>query len=501
MIMSTTFVQRNGLRIAVGATLLLFLVFHFGTFNISPPGVSSYKSGLLNGHKVSRLHYLVPSSLVKPPLCAVVSSALVQRYAIPTIVGYKGQGDYDAKKAHIAKLRAIKRYLYSEAGEKDDDLVVVVDGFDVLAQIPAETMIERYFDFIARADQKLADQRGISVEELHATDVRQTVLWGTDKGCFPSGGSDPRCWLVPFSTLPRYKWGPKTENGELIFSDSRFLNSGTVIGPLGDLRTFIDATLMLIEDTWDPDFRYHDSDQYYISTMYARQEYQRAVDLNDGEFPGEIGERHVPRPKQGVEDVTEYHVMVDHEAVFTQTQCHNNRFLHKLQYKNHDHTATMRDDVLEEGPHFKPYQIQMPSNLFQALIRVFESLPEDERPAMSPRNWVRHLKLGTNIGTEIIYAFYHNTCSKRAFLDKYNDSWYFPLIRPLLRASTRAVQEKKPIGPKPIDGRMWLPIKSYPEGLEDEFGGVYTDFEEEAFIPLQQFCSQNLTSIIGPDIA
>jgi hypothetical protein len=164
--------------------------------------------------------------MIKPPVCAVVASALVNRYPIPTIVGYKGEGEYDAKKAHIAKLRATKRYLYSPAGAEKDDLVIIMDGFDVLAQIPVEIVIERYFDLIAEADQKLADQRGITVEEVHSRGLRHTLLWGTDKGCFPTGGEDPRCWLVLFSNLPQYKWGPKTDNGELVFSDSRFLNPG-----------------------------------------------------------------------------------------------------------------------------------------------------------------------------------------------------------------------------------------------------------------------------------
>ncbi|KAG7111060.1 hypothetical protein HYQ45_017254 [Verticillium longisporum] len=97
--------------------------------------------------RISRLHYLVPTTLVKPPVCAVVASALVNRFPIPVLVGYKATGEFDAKAAHIAKLRAITRYLHGPAAGEDDDLVIVVDGFDVLAQIPAETLIQRYFDY------------------------------------------------------------------------------------------------------------------------------------------------------------------------------------------------------------------------------------------------------------------------------------------------------------------------------------------------------------------
>ncbi|KAL9942955.1 hypothetical protein D7B24_002022 [Verticillium nonalfalfae] len=452
--------------------------------------------------RISRLHYLVPTTLVKPPVCAVVASALVNRFPIPVLVGYKATGDFDAKAAHIAKLRAITRYLHGPAAGEDDDLVIVVDGFDVLAQIPAEALIQRYFEVAAAADQRLADQRGLTVEEVHSKGLRQTVLWGTDKGCFPSSGNgdekqrDPRCWLVPFSTLPRYVWGPETGTGGLPFSDSRFVNSGTVIGPLGDLRTLIDATLALIEETFDPEYKYHNSDQYYVSTLYARQEYQRALDLNDGVFPGGRDDYTFPEPRRDGHDVTEYHAFLDTDYAITQTQCHNEKFMRRLRFANHDRTATVEKaaGVLDAG-----YTIQMPAPLYRGLRRLFDALLDDERPVDSARAWIAGLRLGTNTATRHIYAFYHNTCSKKAFVDKYYDSWFFPVLRPLLRAAVRAIQADEPIHPRPIDGRIWVVAHRYPENveLEDEFGGVFTDAVDEPFIPLQKLCSGEAAPVIG----
>lgn len=104
-----------------------------------------------------------------------MTSALANRYSIPTILGYRGETFLDAQKAHIAKLRAIKEYLH-KAGGASDDLVIIVDGFDVLAQLPSESMIQRYFTLMAEADQRLADQRGIDVKELHRAGLRQTLL-------------------------------------------------------------------------------------------------------------------------------------------------------------------------------------------------------------------------------------------------------------------------------------------------------------------------------------
>ncbi|KLP03396.1 uncharacterized protein FFB20_02176 [Fusarium fujikuroi] len=476
--------------------VLIFLIFNCRNLDIKNASNPSHL--LASSHRISRLHYLVPANVPNRQVCAVVTSALANRYSIPTILGYRGETFLDAQKAHIAKLRAIKDHLHN-AGGASDDLVIIVDGFDVLAQLPAESMIQRYFTLMAEADQRLADQRGITVKELHRTGLRQTLLWGTDKGCWPDSETDPRCWLVPFSAQPRFTWGPKTDTGDLQYSDSRFLNSGTVIGPLGDLRKFIDAALSLVEDDRDQNFLFRDSDQFYIAALYARQEYQRMRDLNAGEFPEDIAGRGVPRPKDGKDDVTEYHVAVDFDYAFTQTECHNYRFIHKLQYDNFDMTATIRHDALEEGLRFRPYKIQMPASIYQAFHRVYDSLPAGDRPAMSGHNWIRSLRLGTNIGTRVIFALYHNTCDKTEFLNTFHDAWFYPLIRPLLRVAVRAIQHHHPISPEPIDGRLWVAARQYPKRNLDEYGGVFTDAPGEEFIPLQEFCSEDIESAIGND--
>ncbi|KAF4494650.1 hypothetical protein FAGAP_9212 [Fusarium agapanthi] len=393
--------HKNRGRAFLIAVVLIFLVFNCRSLNVSSP------SHLLAfPHRISRLHYLVPANVPNLQVCAVVTSALANQYSIPTILGYRGESFLDAQKAHIAKLRAIKDYLHNARGASDD-LVIIVDGFDVLAQLPAEAMIQRYFTLKAEADQRLADRRGITVKELHRTGVRHTLLWGTDKGCWSESETDPRCWLVPFSAQPRLTWGLKTDTGDLQYNDSRFLNSGTVIGPLGDLRKFLDAALSLIEDDWDQNFLFRDSDQFYIAALYKRQEYQRMPDFSGGNFPGDIAGRDVPRPKGGKDDVTEYHITVDLDYTFTQTECHN-----------------------------------------------------------------YSLRLGTNIGPRVIFAFYHNTCDKAGFLDTFHDAWFYPLIRPLLRAAVRAIQHQHPINAESFDGRIWVAARQYPKRDLDEYGGV-----------------------------
>nr|RBQ96046.1 hypothetical protein FVER53263_20867 [Fusarium verticillioides] len=159
-------------------------------------------------------------------------------------------------------------------------------------------------------------------------------------------------------------------------------------------------------------------------------------------------------------------------------------------------TATIKQDALEEGSRFRPYKIQMPALIYQALHRVYDSLPAEYRPAMSGQNWIRSLRLGTNIGTRVIFAFYHNTCDKGGFPDAFHDAWFYSLIRPLLRAAVRAIQHGYPINPEPIDGRLWVAARQYPKCDLDEYGAVFTDAPGKEFIPLQEFCSEDIESAI-----
>ncbi|RXG41912.1 hypothetical protein VDGE_02295 [Verticillium dahliae] len=198
--------------------------------------------------RTSKLHYLVPSSFVSDAVCAGIISALVNRYPIPTLIGYKGENEFDAVD-HLAKVRVINRFLKTLPAE-DDDLVIVVDSFDVLAQLPIEVTLERYFEMSARSEQQLADQRGITVDELHDLGIRQSILYGTGKICFDANPNEPLCPFVPGSNSARQKFGVMTGGfSDPRYRDSRYLNSGTIMAPVGHLRKFMHAVQELVELT------------------------------------------------------------------------------------------------------------------------------------------------------------------------------------------------------------------------------------------------------------
>lgn len=449
------------------------------------------------------MHYLLPATDSNELFCIVVTSLLLNRYPVPYIVGWRGEGKFDAKAAHVAKLRSIQRYLTTlPHGGHDDDLVMVGDGHDVMAQLPVEVMVERYFQLMADADVRLADRFGISVEEAHQRGLRQTLLWGADKMCWPALYEELQCTraVIPPSTLPRGGLGPKTDNGDHTYAHPLFLNSGSVIGPLGDMRDFFDAAVAEMESTYDPEFKYKDSDQIYIARLFGRQEASRAERIAAEEaVPRGNGTKSAPEfeEEDNKKNVTEHHITLDYESAFVQTGCYSHGWMRKLHYNSSDHTATMAEDRLSQGKNFKPYPIQMPANVYQSLVRIFHSLFRGQKqPSMSAREWVGSLALDTNIVSKHIFNFYHATCSKRDLAADFTKYWFYPFVKPLLRAAFRETRTGQPMAEKLIDGRRWVYQKSYPEkgGVrEDQLGGVFTDFgHDDEFIPYTTLCKEHL---------
>ncbi|KAI5464401.1 hypothetical protein BGZ63DRAFT_377601 [Mariannaea sp. PMI_226] len=449
--------------------------------------------------KTSQLHYLMPATSENELFCAVIASALVNRYPVPFIIGWKGQGKFNATAAHIAKLHAMKRYLNTlPHGGDPDDLVIFGDGHDVMAQLPADVIVERYFQVAAEADRRLADRFGISVEEAHERGLRQTLFWGADKMCWPPLHNEPQCAAIPESPLPHNTFGSKSDNGDFVYSHARFLNSGSVIGRLDDLRKFIDAGVAEVERTFDPKSKHKFSDQVYLSRLFARQEISRTERLREEAFPKL--DRNLTTPQfeeEGAQNTTEYHVAIDYASDFVQTGCYSHKWMQKLRYNNSDNTATMHLDRFDHGSHFKPYSIQMPANVYQSFLRVFDSLP-DHLLSVTGRDWIESLELDTNIVSSSIFGFYHATCGKRVLINDFKSYWFYPLIKPLLRASFQATQAGQLISSKLIDGRRWEYKVSYPEeGVsEEQLGGVFTDFKNQTYIPFTTLCAKHL-DILG----
>lgn len=405
-----------------------------------------------------------------------MASAAVNRYSVPTLLGWNGQGEFDAAITHLAKLRTVKRYLDSLDPEKDDDLVIIVDGYDIIHQLPAEVIIERYFDAARKADAYLADRMDISIGELHERDMRQSVFWGPDKVCWPPDPRAARCWAAPHSFLAENAFGPDRGPNEFFSEDPRWLNSGTVMGPIGDVRKVVDATMDEIAATYDINFWQSDSDQYYLSNVWGRQEYWRSLQIANGsEVQGGPLDRIIPEKIGELQD-TELHMAIEYDSSLFQPKAGNEPFMGYLQYNNEDFSSHVHVDIFGLGEKFVPFPVHMPNNVGAALMKLYNSIP-DAHPGASAEHWLRMVHLGTNFVTKQIYGLWHCTGPKEFIDGEYPKMWFYPFVKSLLKESVRSSQRGDLISSKLIDGRKWMAKSFYPkEGeLEDEYGGAWSD--------------------------
>lgn len=447
--------------------------------------------------RTSRFHFLLPASQSNVQLCYSLASAAVNRYPVPTLLGWNGTGDFDAAVTHLAKVRSIERYLHSLGDEENGDLVLIVDGYDTLQQLPAEVMVERYFEVARKANSELARQLGISQEDALAGNVKQTVFFGADKLCWPPDNRAARCWAAPASSLTPGAFGPDRGPHEFFSADPRWLNSGTLMGPVGDVKRVVNATAHEIGATFDADFWQSNSDQYYISNVWGRQEYWRLKQRygQDNEAPGGPPDRLVPDRRADVED-TELHMAVEYESSLFQTKAGNEPFLNYFQYNSESDSANVTIDALGRGLAFKPYGIGMPRNVKMAVMKLFDSIPEAHQ-GVSAENWLRTAHFGTNFITKHIYSLWHCTGPKEFMDGEFTRFWFYPFVKSLLRASVKASQSNEAIASRPIDGRTWVPKLSYPpkEQMKDEYGGAWSDGATNRFITWKELCGQHEEAI------
>lgn len=440
---------------------------------------------------------------------------------MPLLVGYNATGKFNAAKSHLAKLRTIQRYLTSLDAQDDDDLVLAVDGYDVIQQLPPEIVIKRYFALCDQADERLAKRFGTDMQDIRNRNFHTTIFFAANKLCGPVNWkrdgcpkhcvldnnyefgacqkiclidwSQPRCWAVPESTLPRNAYGPQTNNGSLEFMDPRWMNSGTIIGPVAHLRTYLEATLEEMNKTYHLESRHiREFDQLYLTKVWAIQEYRRSKIANDNDHASEIHvNRSMPENHTGKEQ-TEYHVGIDYESSISLAKYGNEPAIGWSKFNHEGLTTEMGRDVFGIGGSFKPYHLQMPLDVSTTLKRLYRSISKSHTQAKADE-WVSNVDLHVNYVTKHVFTLWHCTGKNKTewMRDEFKRYWFYPFARDLLKASVGSLQgELVPITDEIIGGRRWTHKLAYPT-KGSELGGAYTDFDGGSFLDWNTLCAKH----------
>lgn len=253
-------------------------------------------------------HLLILASNPSSNLCKTLLTASTLRYPQPHFLAWNQTfyrtGMVDGG-ADIAKFKKAVDYLEHLGGAQDDELVLLVDGDDVWFQLPMEILVSRYHDIVKNADSRFLKHYGPKATGLlHTHDLEHAlssrIVFGAEKKCTPNQPHTMACYAVPESPLGDDLYAGNTDSligwTEHSSFRPRYLNSGFVIGPAGEMRRMfrrahdmakgwqklwkaihVPATDVSDNGSGESDYFYHGSDQSIFAKIFGRQEYVREI--------------------------------------------------------------------------------------------------------------------------------------------------------------------------------------------------------------------------------
>ena len=421
------------------------------------------------------LHILIPATKSDRNLCKLIFSASILDYPPPVIVAWEQTIDPDNQEGlwgggtHLFKITKVLEWLQNLPPEHDDDLVLMMDGYDIWFQLRKEMLLERYYQTNAEANRRIHKRMGRAAK---VEDIKQTIIFGSGKRCFPNEIHTIACWPLPPSPLPKDMWDGNTDGTIGSFPNmwsatrQKFLNSGMIMGPAKDMRALFTQAAKKLETLGqdpEPDDNgsrwsekvYHSSDQSVFNMIFGEQEYQREVmrirhmswlfnpllklhqllgkDLSDTDDKLEgnpiVNILHPPWNHASVEHLNgkplEFGIGLDYWSSIsfqTANSERNGGWLRFNESLEPQITARSRWDC---KPHVSA---QLPPDLLASsppLIASDISTPDDGSIQLSPTTWT-NVPLYTNICAGTIPVMVHLNGDKSQRDTEWHNMWYQP---------------------------------------------------------------------------
>lgn len=262
---------------------------------------------------------------------------MILGYPSPVIVNWGNTYDLDDDSkwlgnSHMSKITGTLEYLdfmsrkeaYEADRLMDDDLVLVVDAFDIWFQLPPEVLLQRYHRTIQAANARLAEQWDSHGNSSVPMPMEQTILISPQKRCWPgpSSHSDLSCDALPESPVREDLYGPDTdEDPENNYQHSRprYINSGSIMGPVRDMRRFFRRANDKTENHYS-DGTQMSSDQGVFGEVWGEQEVWRTWAREQHRVGAD---KTGDRAQTLIQSDFEYHVSLDYyEQLFVATVFH-----------------------------------------------------------------------------------------------------------------------------------------------------------------------------------
>ena len=196
-------------------------------------------------------------------------SAAINEYELITFYNWHKTGN------KMAKISGGLEYMSKLDSSHDEELLLIVDGFDEWFQLPASIMEARYHDINRRENERILSRTG--------RPYKQSIVISTQRQCWPGNSADIACYAAPESPLPGYVFGPETDSmvdGWNKYSKlrPRYMNAGFTMGPVKELRELWNRAQQYAEDNPNA----VGLDQNILARIWGEQNYVReAARFND----------------------------------------------------------------------------------------------------------------------------------------------------------------------------------------------------------------------------
>lgn len=461
-------------------------------------------------------HLLIAASEANANLCKTVLSAFILNYPPPTLInfGKTFTGESWDKGTHTGKIHGIYEFLMDRKQVDDQDLVLIIDGYDVWFQLPPEVLIRRYHSIIRSANERLRRKYGICNREKPGEGGRsertsryaQTVIYAADKLCWPNAAEDPACAAVPLSTLSKSSYGADTDKDPHGFLNRpKHLNSGTVIGPASDLRAIFGYATDKVKKYGRGDL----GDQFVFNEIFGEQEYQREAMRRSGQSTGGRWLEWLSNAldtSKSLSNVTmnnlttipgqryEYGLALDYESQLFQTLTHSHGDIDYLYYNDTDTLAHVQEQhhIPAAHPLSLPIDIQRAippiSTHLSTQIGELGTLPTTPHLDSIPTNltW-SNIPLATNPHVPSIPAILHFNGDKSYLSTWWTKMWYQPYARSLLRRYMRSPQGPIAAHAAAVGDDRWWDTRGGKGGVWTdtaqwmEWGELCKGYEDEVF--------------------
>ncbi|OBR04360.1 hypothetical protein CH63R_11063 [Colletotrichum higginsianum IMI 349063] len=393
-----------------------------------------------------------------PNLCKMLMSALVSGYPSPVIVNWgrdfnKGPGGFGD--SHLGKIDGSLDFLDAitsdDAPEDErlgpDDLVLIVDAYDVWFQLPPSILIRRYMAQNHAADERIRKEWSeprswfSSDSSKRSLTPRQSIIISTQKKCWPDAslGSDPHCDQLPESSARKDMYGPHTDEDPDQMHDRRprYVNSGSIIGPVGEMRRMLRRAQEKVVAKRAAGLNIF-SDQGIFAEIFGEQEIWRTLKRKDH---AQWVKNQTEHPEDAAKEQQEndFGVGLDYiQDLFTPTVFEEVDGLYVVLSNG----SALRDAAAERGI-IPPRVSGVPEDM------IGMRSPLEETGINIHLGW-NDLPLYTDFwSTSVPVMVHHNAhrngLKEERLRDWWKNNWFFPYLRQLLEVQAKPKKTLKPL--------------------------------------------------------